>query len=124
MLHKPTSMLYNEHADKVLLVLDKHTKKGGVFGILSPPHPLPGHSPREYRIGSAAPTVIFTVKQGGALAQIVTCMVECRSKVTDCGAQKQACGVKHASISLFQSIGGLPPHPILRFDDEAYTTTT
>ena len=87
MLHKPTSMLSAEHADKVLQVLDEYTKKGGVFGILSPPHPLPG--PREYLIGSAAPTVIFTVKQGGALPQMVTRVVECRSKVIDYGAQKQ-----------------------------------
>ena len=89
MLHKPTSTLSTEHADKVLHVLDEYTKKGGVFGILSPPHPLPGHSPREYLIGSAAPTVIFTVKQGGALPQMVTRVVECRSKVIDYGAQKQ-----------------------------------
>jgi hypothetical protein len=52
LLHKPTALLSNEHAEKVLEVLDDFQSKGGLFGMIGTTPLSTGLSPKDYLTGT------------------------------------------------------------------------
>ena len=51
-MHKPTALLSNEHAEKVLEVLDDFQSKGGLFGMIGTTPLSTGLSPKDYLTGT------------------------------------------------------------------------